>query len=213
MRAPPLPAAAVGKMAGAAPSVADRRRAGRDCGLRIVEACGDRDGTLHGAHVVWAAIIVAVGLLVIRWRWAYVTALFLLMLGFGGVQTLEKGATGCGCAAISASTPSPTIAIISSGGSRMARRCTGSSARRPATNSIRLPIMAISRGRPDARQAAQARRAGMPPSASSARGRALSCYRKAGQHWTIFEIDPVMADSARPHRSLSCRAAPPIRRS
>ncbi|MBN8805942.1 MAG: hypothetical protein J0H81_12840, partial [Sphingopyxis terrae] len=52
------------------------------------------DGTLHGAHVVWAAIIVAVGLLVIRWRWAYVAVLFLLMLGFGGVQTLEKGRDG-----------------------------------------------------------------------------------------------------------------------
>ena len=42
----------------------------------------------------------------------------------------------------------------------------------------------------------------------------MSCYRKAGQNWTIFEIDPVMADIARDPTKFTflsrCAADAPI---
>lgn len=159
------------------------------------------DGTLHGAHVVWAAIIVAVGLLVIRWRWAYVTVLFLLMLGFGGVQTLEKGRDGMrvrsyfGIYTVTDDRYHQQRRLAHGTTLHGLQRTTPGHELDPTTyyghqsgvglTLDRLPELAG----PDAAVGIVGLGTGT-----------LSCYRKPGQHWTIFEIDPVMADIARPHQ-------------
>ena len=173
------------------------------------------DGTLHGAHVVWAAIIVAVGLLVIRWRWAYVAALFLLMLGFGGVQTLEKGRDGMrvrsyfGIYTVTDDRYHQQRRLAHGTTLHGLQRTTPGHELDPTTyyghqsgvglTLDRLPELAG----PDAAVGIVGLGTGT-----------LSCYRKAGQHWTIFEIDPVMADIARDPTKFTflsrCAADTPI---
>ena len=173
------------------------------------------DGTLHGAHVVWAAIIVAVGLLVIRWRWAYVAVLFLLMLGFGGVQTLEKGRDGMrvrsyfGIYTVTDDRYHQQRRLAHGTTLHGLQRTTPGHELDPTTyyghqsgvglTLDRLPELAG----PDAAVGIVGLGTGT-----------LSCYRKAGQHWTIFEIDPVMADIARDPTKFTflsrCAADTPI---
>src|SRR3546814_11569643 len=51
---------------------------------------GRLDGTVAG----WGVAIFVVGMLVIGWRWAFVSVLALLMIGVGGWDTIQESFTG-----------------------------------------------------------------------------------------------------------------------
>ena len=55
---------------------------------------GGWSGRLDDDVAIWGFGIFAIGLLVISWRWAYVTILALLMVGVGGWNTVQESFTG-----------------------------------------------------------------------------------------------------------------------
>ena len=156
------------------------------------------DGTFQGSNGLWAGLILLIGLLVIGWRWAYVTALALLMLGVGGVDTLEKGehgmrtrsyfgvytvtddpqnhqrrlAHGTTLHGLQNTQPGREIEPTTYYGHQSGVGLTLDKANELAGPDAAVGIVGLGAG-------------------------TLSCYRKPGQQWTIFEIDPVMVDIAR----------------
>lgn len=158
----------------------------------------DWDGSFDGLNGLWAAIMVAVGLLVIGWRWAYIPALIFLMLGVGGLDTLEKGADGMRVRSYFG------VYTVTDDAARQQRRLAhgttlhGLQQTQPGAELEPTTYYGHDSGVGlTLDKAAQM----MGPSASvglvGLGAGTLSCYRRPGQHWTIFEIDPVMVDIAR----------------
>ena len=156
------------------------------------------DGTFQGTNGLWAGLILLVGLLVVAWRWAYVMVLALLMLGVGGVDTLQKGeggmrersyfgvytitddpynhqrrlAHGTTLHGLQNTQPGRELEPTTYYGHQSGVGLTLDRASQLAGPNAAIGIVGLGAG-------------------------TLSCYRKPGQHWTIFEIDPVMVDIAR----------------
>ncbi|ALJ14955.1 fused MFS/spermidine synthase [Sphingopyxis macrogoltabida] len=159
---------------------------------------GGWTGSLAGATAIWGLAIFVIGLLVIGWRWAYVSALALLMVGVGGWDTMEESFTGMRVRSYFG------VYTVTDDGYRHQRRLahgttlhglqrTDSGGRlEPTTyyghqSGVGLTLdKAEALAGPDAAVGIVGLGAGT-----------LACYRKPGQQWTIFEIDPVMVDIAR----------------
>ncbi|PAL20502.1 fused MFS/spermidine synthase [Sphingopyxis sp. GW247-27LB] len=158
----------------------------------------DWDGTFDGTNALWAGAIVAVGLLVIAWRWAYIPVMILLMLGVGGIDTLEKGEHGMrvrsyfGVYTVT-DDPAHQQRRLAHGTTLHGLQRTDAAHRLDPTtyyghqSGVGLTLDAADRlAGPNASVGIVGLGAGT-----------LSCYRQPGQRWTIFEIDPAMVDIAR----------------
>lgn len=156
------------------------------------------DGTFNGLNRLWAGLILAVGLLVIGWRWAYVLALGMLMLGVGGVETLKSSTDGSRVRSYFG------VYTVTDDGYRHQRRLAHGTTlhglqRTDAARELE-PTTYYGHKSGVGLTLDKARELAGPDASVGIVGLGagtLSCYRKAGQAWTIFEIDPAMAKIAR----------------
>lgn len=159
---------------------------------------GSWGGVLEGSTAAWGAAIFAIGLLVIGWRWAFVTVLALLMIGIGGWDTVQESFTG---ARVRSYFGVYTVTDYSA--QRQRRLAHGTTLhglqrtdlahrREPTTYYGPKSGVGLALGRADALAGPDAAIGIVGLGAGT-----LACYRQPGQQWTIFEIDPVMVDIAR----------------
>ncbi|MGN7931303.1 spermidine synthase [Sphingopyxis sp. 22461] len=159
---------------------------------------GDWTGRLDSATTSWGIAIFVVGTLVIGWRWAYVPVLALLMIGVGGWDTIQESFTGArvrsyfGVYTIT-DYPASNQRRLAHGTTLHGLQRTDAAHRRDPTtyyghqSGVGLTLdKAAALAGPNASIGIVGLGAGT-----------LACYRKPDQHWTIFEIDPVMVDIAR----------------
>ena len=151
-------------------------------------------GRYEGAAIGWSAVLFVTGLFVIGWRWAYVAVLAMLMLGVGGWSTVQESFTDMRVRSYFG------IYTITDDPSRHQRRLAHGTTlhglqRTDAGHEYEPTTyyghdsgvgLALDRAPADAAVGIVGLGAGT-----------LSCYRKPGQHWTIFEIDPAMVAIAR----------------
>ncbi|MGH6694871.1 spermidine synthase [Sphingopyxis sp.] len=155
-------------------------------------------GRLDSATTPWGIAIFVIGLLVIGWRWAYVPVLALLMIGVGGWDTIQESFTGArvrsyfGVYTVT-DYPASNQRRLAHGTTLHGLQRTDAAHRRDPTtyyghqSGVGLTLdKAGTLAGPNASVGIVGLGAGT-----------LACYRKPGQHWTIFEIDPVMVDIAR----------------
>jgi len=159
---------------------------------------GDWTGRLDSATAPWGIAIFVVGMLVIGWRWAYVPVLALLMIGVGGWDTIQESFTGArvrsyfGVYTVT-DYPASNQRRLAHGTTLHGLQRTDAAHRRDPTtyyghqSGVGLTLdKAAALAGPNASIGIVGLGAGT-----------LACYRRPGQHWTIFEIDPVMVDIAR----------------
>jgi len=162
------------------------------------KAASEWTGKVEGATAVWGIVIFVVGMLVIAWRWAYVAALALLMLGIGGWDTLQDSFTG--------------MRVRSYFGVYTVTDDPYRHQRRLAHGTTLHGLQRTDAGHeldPTTYYGHQSGvglaldKAGVLAGPNASIGLVglgagtLSCYRRPGQRWTIFEIDPAMVDIAR----------------
>ncbi|PKP87758.1 MAG: hypothetical protein CVT78_05435 [Alphaproteobacteria bacterium HGW-Alphaproteobacteria-17] len=163
--------------------------------LRMVDGW---TGRLDGAVAGWGVAMLVIGILVIGWRWAYVAVLALLMIGVGGWTTVQESFTGdrvrsyFGVYTVT-DYPAQGQRRLAHGTTLHGLQRTDPAHRREATtyygpkSGVGLALdKAEALAGPDAAVGIVGLGAGT-----------LACYRRPGQQWTIFEIDPVMVDIAR----------------
>lgn len=172
-------------------------------------------GRLDGDVAIWGLAILVIGLLVIGWRWAYVAVLALLMIGVGGWNTVQNSFTGdrvrsyFGVYTVT-DYPAQGQRRLAHGTTLHGLQRTDPAHRREATtyygpkSGVGLALdKAEALAGPNAAVGIVGLGAGT-----------LACYRKPGQQWTIFEIDPVMVDIARDAAKFTflsdCAADAPI---
>ncbi len=159
---------------------------------------GDWTGRLEGAVAGWGIAIFVIGMLVIGWRWAFVSVLALLMIGVGGWDTIQESFTGArvrsyfGVYTVT-DYPADHQRRLAHGTTLHGLQRTDAAHRRDPTtyygpqSGVGLTLdKAEDLAGPNASIGIVGLGAGT-----------LACYRKPGQRWTIFEIDPVMVDIAR----------------
>ena len=172
-------------------------------------------GVLEGETALLGIGIFVVGLLVIGWRWAYVPVLALLMLGVGGWSTIEDSFSGTRVRSYFG------VYTVTDDGWRKQRRLahgttlhglqsTEAGQEREPTTYYGLQSgvgLALARAPQLAGPNASVGIVGLGAGT-------LACYRRPGQQWTIFEIDPVMVDIARDRSKFTflsdCAPAVPI---
>lgn len=156
------------------------------------------DGTFQGANGVWGLIMVAVGLLVLQWRWAFIPALVFLMLGIGGVDTLERGADGMRVRSYFG-----VYTVTDDGYHHQRRLAHGTTLHGLQMTGAKVelePTTYYGRSSGVGLTLDKAQELAGPNASVGLVGLGagtLSCYRRPGQHWTIFEIDPAMVQIAR----------------
>lgn len=163
--------------------------------LRMVDGWS---GRLDGAVAGWGMAMLVIGILVIGWRWAYVAVLALLMIGVGGWNTVQESFTGdrvrsyFGVYTVT-DYPAQGQRRLAHGTTLHGLQRTDPKYRREATtyygpkSGVGLALdKAEALAGPNAAVGIVGLGAGT-----------LACYRRPGQQWTIFEIDPVMVDIAR----------------
>lgn len=156
------------------------------------------DGSLTGWPAIMAGIIFTAGVLAIGWRWAFVPILAFLMLALGGWHTIEGSFTGMRVRSYFG------VYTVTDDPYRHQRRLAHGTTLHglqrtqpglelePTTyyghqSGVGLTLdKAEALAGPDASVGIVGLGAGT-----------LSCYRRPGQHWTIFEIDPAMVAIAR----------------
>ena len=155
-------------------------------------------GRLEGELLACAAVLFALGLLAIRWRLAYVTILALLMLGMGGVETLKESVGGARVRSYFG------VYTVTDDAYRHQRRLAHGTTLHglqrtdaphelePTTYYGHQSGVGLTLDRADS-LAGPGASVGLVGLGAGT----LSCYRRPGQRWTIFEIDPAMADIAR----------------
>jgi SAM-dependent methyltransferase len=173
------------------------------------------DGTFHGNNALWAGLILFIGLLVIGWRWAYIAVLMLLMLGVGGVDTLQKGADGMRVRSYFG------VYTVTDDSYRHQRRLAHGTTlhglqRTDAPHQLE-PTTYYGHQSGVGLTLDQAQALAGPQASVGVVGLGagtLACYRQPRQHWTFFEIDPVMVDIARDPSKFTflsrCAPAMPI---
>ncbi|MGN6692143.1 MAG: spermidine synthase [Sphingopyxis sp.] len=157
-------------------------------------AASEWAGKVEGPVALWGVVIFVVGMLVIGWRWAYVAALALLMIGVGGWDTLQDSFTGMRVRSYFG------VYTVTDDPYRHQRRLAHGTTlhglqRTDAGHELEPTTyyghqsgvgLALDRAGPTASVGLVGLGAGT-----------LSCYRRPEQRWTIFEIDPAMVDIAR----------------
>ncbi|OWQ92642.1 spermidine synthase [Sphingopyxis witflariensis] len=146
----------------------------------------------------WGIVIFAIGLLVIGWRWAFVPVFALLMLGVGGWDTVQESFSGMrvrsyfGVYTVTDDPEHQQRRLAHGTTLHGLQRTEAGKQLEPTTyyghqSGVGLTLdKAEALAGPDAAVGIVGLGAGT-----------LACYRKPGQKWTIFEIDPVMVDIAR----------------
>ncbi|HEV7311443.1 fused MFS/spermidine synthase [Sphingopyxis sp.] len=155
---------------------------------------GRFDGTVAG----WGIAIFVVGMLVIGWRWAFVPVLALLMIGVGGWDTIQESFTGArvrsyfGVYTVT-DYPASNQRRLAHGTTLHGLQRTDAAHRRdPTTYYGHQSGVGLTLDKAEALAGPNASVGIVGLGAGT-----LACYRKPGQNWTIFEIDPVMVDIAR----------------
>lgn len=155
---------------------------------------GRLDGTVAG----WGIAIFVVGMLVIGWRWAFVPVLALLMIGVGGWDTIQESFTGArvrsyfGVYTVT-DYPASNQRRLAHGTTLHGLQRTDAAHRRdPTTYYGHQSGVGLTLDKAEALAGPNASVGIVGLGAGT-----LACYRKPGQRWTIFEIDPVMVDIAR----------------
>ncbi len=158
----------------------------------------DWTGRLDQAVTVWGVAIFVIGMLVIGWRWAFVSALALLMIGVGGWDTIQESFTDArvrsyfGVYTVT-DYPETNQRRLAHGTTLHGLQRTDAEHRRdPTTYYGPQSGVGLTLGRAEALAGPNASVGIVGLGAGT-----LACYRKPGQDWTIFEIDPVMVDIAR----------------
>ncbi|MEQ8311979.1 MAG: fused MFS/spermidine synthase [Sphingopyxis sp.] len=155
-------------------------------------------GRLDGDLAPWGIAIFVIGILVTGWRWAYVSALALLMLGVGGWDTIQESFTGARVRSYFG-----VYTVTDYPGAHQRRLAHGTTLhglQRTDADHRREPTTYYGSQSGVGLTLARAEALAGPDAAIGIVGLGagtLACYRKAGQDWTIFEIDPVMVDIAR----------------
>lgn len=175
----------------------------------------DWNGTFNGLNGLWAGITLAVGLLVIGWRWAYVLAIAMLMLGVGGVETLKNSTDGSRVRSYFGVYTVTEDAYRNQ--RRLAHGTTLHGLQRTDAGHQREPTTYYGHKSGVGLTLDKANALAGPNAAVGIVGLGagtLSCYRRPGQAWTIFEIDPAMAKIARDPSKFTfisrCAPAVPI---
>lgn len=159
---------------------------------------GGWSGRLDDDVAIWGFGIFAIGLLVISWRWAYVTILALLMVGVGGWNTVQESFTGDRVRSYFG-----VYTVTNYPGQKQRRLAHGTTLhglQRTDPAHRREPTTYYGPKSGVGLTLAQAEALAGPDAAVGIVGLGagtLACYRRPGQRWTIFEIDPVMVDIAR----------------
>ncbi len=159
---------------------------------------GGWSGRLDDDVAIWGFGIFAIGLLVISWRWAYVTILALLMVGVGGWNTVQESFTGDRVRSYFG-----VYTVTNYPGQKQRRLAHGTTLhglQRTEPAHRREPTTYYGPKSGVGLTLAQAEALAGPDAAVGIVGLGagtLACYRRPGQRWTIFEIDPVMVDIAR----------------
>lgn len=155
-------------------------------------------GSFEGAAAAWGIAIFVIGLFVIGWRWAYVPVLALLMLGVGGWNTVEESFTGMRVRSYFG------VYTVTSDAYRHQRRLAHGTTlhglQRTDAGGRLEPTTYYGHQSGVGLTLDKAETLAGPNAAVGIVGLGagtLACYRKPGQRWTIFEIDPVMVDIAR----------------
>jgi SAM-dependent methyltransferase len=155
-------------------------------------------GVLKGSTAAWGAGLFAIGLVVIGWRWAFVAVLALLMIGVGGWDTIQESFSGArvrsyfGVYTVT-DYPADHQRRLAHGTTLHGLQRTDAAHRRdPTTYYGHQSGVGLTLDKADALAGPNASIGIVGLGAGT-----LACYRKPGQHWTIFEIDPVMVDLAR----------------
>lgn len=155
-------------------------------------------GVLEGSTAAWGIALFVIGLLVIGWRWAFVTVLALLMIGVGGWDTVQESFTD---ARVRSYFGVYTVTDYPAQGQRRLahgttlhglQRTDPAHRREPTTYYGPKSGVGLTLGKADALAGPRASIGIVGLGAGT-----LACYRRPGQQWTIFEIDPVMVDIAR----------------
>lgn len=155
-------------------------------------------GRLDGDIAPWGVAIFVIGILVIGWRWAFVPVLALLMIGVGGWDTIQESFTGArvrsyfGVYTVT-DYPYANQRRLAHGTTLHGLQRTDAARRRdPTTYYGSQSGVGLTLAQADALAGPNAAIGIVGLGAGT-----LACYRKPGQDWTIFEIDPVMVDIAR----------------
>jgi SAM-dependent methyltransferase len=155
-------------------------------------------GRLDGAVAGWGIAIFVIGILVIGRRWAYVPVLALLMIGVGGWDTIQESFTGArvrsyfGVYTVT-DYPETNQRRLAHGTTLHGLQRTDAEHRRdPTTYYGHQSGVGLTLDKAEALAGPNASIGIVGLGAGT-----LACYRKPGQDWTIFEIDPVMVDIAR----------------
>lgn len=175
----------------------------------------DWGGVLEGTTAAWGAVVFAIGLLVIGWRWAFVSVLALLMIGVGGWDTVQESFTGArvrsyfGVYTVT-DYPAQQQRRLAHGTTLHGLQRTDPAHRREPTTYYGPKSgvgLTLTKAEALAGPGASVGIVGLGAGT-------LACYRKPGQQWTIFEIDPVMVDIARDPAKFTflsdCAGATPI---
>ncbi|UKK83509.1 fused MFS/spermidine synthase [Sphingopyxis sp. BSN-002] len=158
----------------------------------------DWNGTFNGLNGLWAGITLAVGLLVIGWRWAYVLAIAMLMLGVGGVETLKNSTDGSrvrsyfGVYTVTEDAYRNQRRLAHGTTLHGLQRTDAGHQLEPTTYYGHKSGVGLTLDKANALAGPNASVGIVGLGAGT-----LSCYRRPGQAWTIFEIDPAMAKIAR----------------
>ncbi|OHD08606.1 spermidine synthase [Sphingopyxis sp. RIFCSPHIGHO2_12_FULL_65_19] len=159
---------------------------------------GDWTGRLDDGVAGWGIAIFVIGMLVIGWRWAFVSVLALLMIGVGGWDTIQESFTGArvrsyfGVYTVT-DYPASNQRRLAHGTTLHGLQRTDAAHRRdPTTYYGHQSGVGLTLDRAEALAGPNASIGIVGLGAGT-----LACYRKPGQRWTIFEIDPVMVDIAR----------------
>ncbi|HEY0597962.1 fused MFS/spermidine synthase [Sphingopyxis sp.] len=155
-------------------------------------------GVLDRPTVAWGLAIFVTGLLVIGWRWAFVSVLMLLMIGAGGWDTIQESFTGArvrsyfGVYTVT-DYPASNQRRLAHGTTLHGLQRTDAAHRRdPTTYYGHQSGVGLTLDKAGALAGPNASIGIVGLGAGT-----LACYRKPGQQWTIFEIDPVMVEIAR----------------
>jgi SAM-dependent methyltransferase len=156
------------------------------------------EGSFSGTTALWGLGVFVIGLLVIGWRWSFVAVLAMLMVGVGGWGTIQESLNG--------------TRVRSYFGVYTVTDDTYRHQRRLAHGTTLHGLQRTDKGRELEPTTYYGHKSGVGLTLDKASALAgpnasigivglgagtLSCYRKPGQRWTIFEIDPAMAEIAR----------------
>ena len=172
-------------------------------------------GRLDGDVAIWGFAILVIGLLVIGWRWAYVAVLALLMIGVGGWNTVQNSFTGD---RVRSYFGVYTVTDYPAQGQRRLAHGTTLHGLQRTDPALRREATTYYGPKSGVGLALERIEALVGPNAAvgivGLGAGTLGCYRRPGQRWTFFEIDPVMVDIARDPAKFTflsdCAADAPI---